>query len=167
MSKGGGSSKNQTQTTVSEPWRAAQPYLTDVMGRGQQLSYQQPQYYPGQTHVGPTAAENAAWAQRSGYNQSVFGGQPNLNYGDTVNATSSALQGNNALGNMSTSLAPGATGAVNSAFSPYDIGGRFDAIQGPQGSIRNPQAQAGNIGQYGFGTSLDAAGNSIVMSNKF
>lgn len=160
MSKGGGSSRNQTQTTVSEPWKAAQPYLTDIMSRGQTLSRRDPTYYPDATYVGPTEAENAAWGARSAYNDAVFGGGQALQYGDTVNATTNALTGNNALGTMTASLAPGASTAVSEAFSPYNIGARFDQLQGPTGTIRDPRAQAGNIGQYSFGTTLDAAGNA-------
>jgi hypothetical protein len=160
MSKGGGSSSTQRQTTTSEPWKEAQPYLTDIMSRGQQLSQQPASYYPGQTYVGPTAAEAAAWQQQAAYNNAVFGNQPTLQYGNLTNYANNAIQGNNQLGQMSSQMAPGALGAVNSAFSPYDIGGRFDALQGPSGTVREASPQAGQIGQYSFGTTLDAAGNA-------
>lgn len=130
------------------------------MGRGQTLSQQNPQYFPGQTYVGPTAAEGSAWDSRFNYNNAVFGNQPTLQYGDATGAVGNALTGNNALGGMSGQLAPQATAALGGAFSPYNIGGRFDALQGPSGNIRDPNAQAGQIGQYGFGTTLDANGMS-------
>lgn len=130
------------------------------MKRGQQLSQRQPSYYGGQTYVGPTTAESAAWQQQANYNNSVFGGQPSLQYGGLTNYGNDAIAGNNQLGQMSSQLAPGATGAVNQAFSPYNIGGRFDALQGPSGTVREGTPQAGQIGQYNFGTTLDAQGNA-------
>lgn len=130
------------------------------MGRGQQLSQQQPSYYPNQTYVGPTSAEGAAWQQQSNYNNSVFGNQPSLQYGSLTGYANNAIGGNNQLGQMSGQMAPGATNAVNQAFSPYDVGGRFDSLQGPNGAVREANPQAGQIGQYGFGTTLDAQGNS-------
>jgi hypothetical protein len=160
MSKGGGSSSTQKQTTTSEPWAAAQPYLTDIMKRGQQLSQQQPSYYQGQTYVGPTDAEGAAWQQQANYNNSVFGGQPSLQYGSLTGYANNSIAGNNQLGQMSGQMAPNATGVVNQAFSPYNVGGRFDSLQGPNGSVREATPQAGQIGQYNFGTTLDAQGNS-------
>jgi hypothetical protein len=160
MSKGGGSSGTQRQTTVSEPWGPSQEYLTNIMQRGRALSQQETSYYPNQTYVGPTAAETAAWDGRTQYNNQVFGGQPSPQYGAMVNSVQNAMTGNNQLGNMSGELAPQATQALGGAFSPYDIGGRFDALQGPQGSVRDPNAQAGQIGQYNFGTTLDAQGRA-------
>lgn len=130
------------------------------MARGQQLSQQQTSYYPGQTYVGPTSAEGAAWQQQGNYNNSVFGGQPSLQYGALTGYANNSIAGNNQLGTMTNQMAPGASGAVNSAFSPYDIGGRFDQLQGPNGAVREANPQAGQIGQYNFGTTLDAQGNA-------
>lgn len=158
--KGGGSSGTQRQTTVSEPWGPSQQYLTDIMRRGSALSQQPASYYPGQTYVGATPAETSAWDSRFNYNSQVFAGQPAPQYGGMVNAVQGAMAGNNALGGMSGQLAPQASGAVSSAFSPYDIGGRFDALQGPSGGVREATPQQGQIGQYGFGTSLDASGRA-------
>lgn len=158
--KGGGSSGTQRQTTTSEPWAPSQQYLTDIMQRGQSLSRQPASYFPGQTNIGPTDAENAAWGTRNDYNNSVFGGQPNLVYGAATRSVSDAMAGNNNLGSMSGALAVPASQTVQGAFSPYDIGGRFDSLQGPSGTVRDPNAQQGQIGQYGFGTSLDASGRA-------
>ncbi len=160
MSKGGGSGGTQRTTSSSEPWAPAQPYINDVMGRGQRLAQQTPTYYEGQTYVGPTDSEAAAWRGQNNYNQSVFGGQPTINYGNVTGAVNNAAAGNNQLGTMSNAMAPAATNAVNSAFNPYDIGGRFDALGQPMGSVRDPNAQAGGVGQYSFGTSLDASGRA-------
>lgn len=130
------------------------------MSRGQTLANQTPQYYQGDTYVGPTQAENNAWQSQFNYNNAVFGNQPTLNYGNVTGAVNNSLTGNNQLGNMSNQMAPQAANTVNQAFSPYDIGGRFDSLQGPQGSVSNPNAQAGQVGQYQFGTNLDAAGRA-------
>jgi hypothetical protein len=157
---GGGSSKSQTQTTVSQPWAAAQPYLTDIMSRGQQLSRQEPSYFPGQTYVGATPAEGQAWDTRGQYNDSVFNGAPAANYGAATSYLNNTLQGGGQLNQMAGQIGGPATETVNQAFSPYNIGQRFDQIQGPQGSVRDPNAQAGQIGQYGFGTTLDAQGRA-------
>lgn len=153
MSKGGGSSKSQTQTTVSEPWKAAQPYLTDILGRGQTLSNQQPSYYGGPLTVGPTGAEGSAWGTRAAYNNNVFGG-PTLNYGSAAGALNSTLTGDTSLGNMAGTLAPQATNLLASGFSAPNTSG-IAGIQTPGASNA-----AGNVGNYGFGTSLDASGNA-------
>lgn len=156
MSGGGGTPSRQT--TVSEPWSGVQPYLRTNYQMAQDLARQDPRYFDGSTVVGPTEAEGAAWNTRFGYNDAVFGGQPNLRYGDAVSALNGSLTGSNTLGTMANGLAPGAMGSIGGAFSPYDIGGRFDALSGPTGSIREPGAVAGNIGNYSFGTSLDPSG---------
>jgi hypothetical protein len=153
MSGGGGTPSRQTQ--VSEPWSGVQPFLRQNYGNAAYLAGQAPQYFPGETTVGPTQSEGNAWNSIFGYNNDVFGGAQSPQFGAATGALNSSLSGQNALGQMAGGLAPGATGAVQGAFSPYDIGGRFDQLQGPGGSIRNPAAQAGQIGQYGFGTSLN------------
>jgi hypothetical protein len=158
MSGGGG--QPSKQTTVSEPWSGVQGPLRSLYGQASTLAAQPAQYFPGSTVVGATPSEGAAWDTRTGYNNSVFGGQSNLQYGDATGALTNALQGNNTLGGMSGQLAPQAGSALTSAFSPYDVGGRFDALQSPTGGVRDPSAQAGQIGQYGFGTSLDASGKA-------
>jgi hypothetical protein len=149
MSKGGGSSKSQTQTTVSEPWKQAQPYLTDVMSRGQGLSQQDPSYYGGPLTVGQTGAETGAWNARNTYNDEVFGG-PALNYGSAATALNRTMGGQTQVGNMAGQIAPQAANLLTSGFQAPNTAG----IQGIQSNA------AGNIGQYGFGTTLDAAGNA-------
>lgn len=150
MSKGGGSSgSQQRQTVVSEPWGQAQPYLTDIFGRAQGLSQQNPSYYPGATTVGPTAAEGAAWDARSQYNQGVYGGAPLLNYGSLSTAVNNQTSGNTALGNMAGELAPQATAALSSGFRAPDTSG-----------IAGVQAPGTTVSNYGFGTTLDAQGRA-------
>jgi hypothetical protein len=138
---------------VSEPWSEAQPYLTELMGRGKDLSYQRPSYYGGPLTVGPTGAEGTAWGTRAGYNNQVFGG-PQLNYGSAAGALNSTLTGQTPLAGMAGQIAPQATNLLTSAFQGANTSG-IAGVQGPGQSNA-----AGNIGQYGFGTSLDASGNS-------
>lgn len=54
-----------TQSTTSEPWKAAQPYLTDTMSNAQDIynSGVGQQYYPGSTYVGMGQGTNAALTQ--------------------------------------------------------------------------------------------------------
>jgi hypothetical protein len=154
MSKGGGSSKSQQQTVVSQPWDKAQPYLSDIFGKAQNLSNQPASYYPDSTVVGPTQAEGQAWAGRNAYDQSVFGGATPLNYGALSGAINTQLGGGSTLGGMANTLAPQATNALTSGFRAPDTAG----ISG----IRTPGMSnaASNIGTYGFGTTLDANGNA-------
>lgn len=149
MSKGGGSSNSQQQTAVSEPWKQAQPYLTDIFGRAQNLSNQPGSYYPDSTVVGPTQSEGQAWDARTTYNNGVYGGSPQLNYGSAANAINNQASGNTSLGSMAGQIAPQATDALTSGFKPPNTSG-ITGIQGP----------GQTIGQYGFGTSLDAQGKA-------
>jgi hypothetical protein len=54
-----------TQETTSEPWKAAQPYLTDTMENAQNIynSGTGQQYFPGQTYTGMGATTNNALTQ--------------------------------------------------------------------------------------------------------
>jgi hypothetical protein len=150
---GGGTPSRTTQ--VSEPWSGVRPYLTGNYAQASQLANRPSEYFPGDTVVGPTEAEGGAWNSLFGFNNSVFNGANSPQYGAATSALNNSLTGQNSLGNMAGGLAPGAMNAIGGAFSPYNIGGRFDALQGPSGSVREPGAQAGQIGQYGFGTSLN------------
>lgn len=152
MSKGGGSSGSQKQTVVSQPWDQAQPYLTDIFGKAQSLSNQPAQYYPGSTVVGPTAAEGQAWNARSNYDQNVFGGGNYLNYGSLAGTLNNQVGGNTGIGNMAGTLAPQATDLLTSGFKAPDTSG-ITGIQSPGASNA-----ASNIGNYSFGTTLDANG---------
>lgn len=150
MSKGGG---KQTQTTTNEPWAAAKPYLLDLMSRGQQLANKPAQYFPGSTVVGATGAEGQAWDARNAYNRNVFGGGY-LDYGSAAGALNNAMGGNTAVGNMAGQLAPQATDLLSQGFNAPNTSG-ISGIQIPGASNA-----AANIGNYGFGTSLDASGRA-------
>lgn len=150
MSKGGGSS----QQTTNAPWKPAQPYLTDIMGQGQTLARRSPSFYGGPLTVGPTEAEGAAWGQRSNYNNSVFGGGSSPQFGDLTSAIGNQLQGGTNLGGMSNSISPFSTQALMQGFGPTSSAG-IAGLQTP-----GQTNAAGQIGQYGFGTSLDASGRA-------
>jgi hypothetical protein len=152
MSKGGGQS--QQQTTTQEPWKPAQPYLTDIMSQGRTLSRQPASYYGGPLTVGATDAENAAWGQRNSFNQSVFGGSQAPQFSGFNNTVSGAMSGNTALGNMAGAISPYATSQLMNGFGPTNTSG-ISGIQSP-----GQTNTAGQIGQYGFGTTLDAQGKA-------
>lgn len=154
MSKGGGSAQRQTQTTTQEPWKPAQPFLTDIMQQGQTLSRQPPKYYGGPLTVGPTDAEGAAWNSRNVYNNSVFGGADAPQFDDLTGAIKQNLNGGSDLSTMSGAISPYAISSLMGGFGRTDTNG----ISG----IRAPGATnaAGQIGNYGFGTTLDASGRA-------
>lgn len=123
MSKGGGSTK-----TVSEPWKGAQPYLTEAFNMARGVTQNPAQFYPGQTFVGPTAGEIGAWDQALQYADDVFGGAPTLDYGQVTGGVSNLLQGG-AAGGQNTSDAwarmlsgtpdyAGLEGAISAANAP-------------------------------------------------
>lgn len=91
-SKGGGK-----QTTTNEPWSQAQPFIKDIMAQAQtQYRRGGPQYFPGQTFVGPTSDQMGAWNTALGYSNQVFGGQQGPRFGDATAALTGALRGGGA-----------------------------------------------------------------------
>lgn len=146
---GGGTPDKTTQTNVSEPWSGSQPYMRDIFSQAAQLSSQPASYYPGATTVGPLQSEQNAFQQQAGYNNSVFAGQPSLQYGDVTGAVGGALNGTSQLGQMAGTLAPDATQAIQQGFQAPNTSGVL-------GVNTNPS----QIGQYGFGTSLDPNGKA-------
>lgn len=152
MSKGGGSS--QRQTTTQEPWKPAQPYLTDIMRQGQTLARQPASYYGGPLTVGPTEAEGAAWNSRNVYNDAVFGGASSPQFGALTGALGENLSGDTDLASMSGQISPYAVSTLLDGFGRSDTSG-ISGIRAP-----GQTNAAGQIGQYGFGTTLDAAGRA-------
>lgn len=124
------------------------------MGQGQTLARQPTSYYGGPLTVGPTDAEGAAWAARTGYNNSVFGGAAMPQFGDLTGAIGSTLRGDTSLGSMAGAVSPYATSTLLNGFGPSNTSG----IAG----IRAPGAtnSAGQIGEYGFDTTLDPSGRA-------
>jgi hypothetical protein len=148
MAKGGGSS--QRQTTTQEPWKPAQPYLTDIMSQGQTLSRQAPSYYGGPLTVGQTPSRNSGMGERNSFNNSVFGGSQAPQYSDLTSATqSSNLNGGTDIGSMSSRGVAVCDHALTSGFKPTTHQWHLN--------LSAPQATnvASQIGQYNFGTSLD------------
>ena len=119
------------------------------MRQGQELANRPTSYYGGPLTVGPTDSETAAWNARAGYNSGVFGGQPLPQYGDLTRAVSGQLNGGTQLAGMAGSVSPYATSALTSGFGQTNTSG-IAGIQAP-----GQTNAAGQIGQYGFGTSLD------------
>jgi hypothetical protein len=124
------------------------------MSQGQTLSRQGPSYFSGPLTVGPTEAEGAAWGARSGYNNSVFGGATAPDFNQLTGAVSNQLSGNTQLSGMANSISPYATGALMQGFGGPNTAG-ISGIQTPGATNA-----AGQIGQYGFGTTLDAQGRA-------
>lgn len=90
MSKGG-SSRNQTTTSTTEPPKYLQPYLQQGVGAAQNLFNQGPQqYYPGQTVVGFSPETETALGLQS---QRAQNGSPLL--GSAQNYATNLLNGNN------------------------------------------------------------------------
>jgi hypothetical protein len=139
MSGGGGSDRT---TQVSEPWSGAQPYLTENFARTSELARQAPSYYGGPLNVGALPQEESAFQQRANYADSVFGGQPNLQYGQLTGSLGNYLGGNTQLGQMSGQLAPGASSTLQQSFAggPASIGGNYQI---------NPNSMAPQFGQAG------------------
>jgi len=158
MSKGGGDQQT-TSTSSAAPWDQAQPFLRDLMNRSRDTSQTPNSYYGGPLTVGQTPAEINAWKSVNQYGNNVFGGQPTLQYGDAVRSLNGSMNGDNQLGQLAGQVAPKTGSVLDSGFAPQDINAQFN-IQGPQGSVRDPQAVAGQIGNYGFGTTLDPNGKS-------
>jgi hypothetical protein len=136
-----GSKGGQTQTTKTEPWKYAQPYLRDSMEQAASLTSQPQQYYPGQTYVGALPSEMSAFAGRAGYDSQMYGAP----LGQVMGGMSGSLAGQNSLGQITSSLAPTATQGINSAFA-----------QGP-GSV-SAQGASSFAPQFGQAGSLDARG---------
>lgn len=111
--KGGGGK----QTSTSEPWYQAQPYLKDVMQQAQTLNRQGgPQYYPGATFIGPTQDQMGAWNTALGYSDQVFGGQAAPQFGNATGALNNALAGGQ-MGQVASGSTPQASAALNRMLS--------------------------------------------------
>jgi hypothetical protein len=123
-----GGSSGGTTKQINQPWEGAQPYLNDQFSRAQQLSNQNPSYFNGPLTIGALPSEQAAFNQQNSYNQSVFGGQPNLNYGAVTGSVGDTLTGQTGLGSMAGTLAPNATNLLTSGFNgPSQVSGGFNA----------------------------------------
>lgn len=153
MSKKGGGK----QTSVSEPWGAAQPYLTDVMGMAQSAAKNSPQYYSGSTTVGALPSEQAAWQQMFDFSNKTFGqgGQ----YDQANQALSGLMQGGSGTGSMANAFNGTATQQLGNAFGMAPDFSRYN-INGPTAGGGNSASAFGNYGfDFGGAPQLGVAGN--------
>ena len=110
------------------------PYLKSNVADADRIANTPLQYFPGQTFIPQTPEETAAWQSRLGYDQGMYG-QGGL-FGGATGAAGNAFSGNTVGGQMAGALSPFGTQQVMGAFG-----------QGP-----------GQVGQYGFDTSLNPQG---------
>lgn len=136
-----GGGKGGSQTTKTDPWKVAQPYLRDTMAQAQSLAGMPREYFPGATSVGALPSEQAAFAGRAGYDSRMYGAP----FGQVMGALSGGVTGQNNLGQLAGSLSPAAAQGLLSNFA-----------QGP-GSI-TAQGASGFAPQFGQAGSLDARG---------
>jgi hypothetical protein len=117
---GGGGSQTQTSKTQSDPWAAAQPYLTDALSRLSSAYGKAPSYYGGPLTIGATDAEKSAWDTLKGFNSQYFGkgGQ----YDQATGANDTLLSGGPAAG-YAAGMAPGTLKGLNdlSTVGPYQL----------------------------------------------
>jgi hypothetical protein len=118
------------------------------------LAARDPSYYGGPLTVGPTAAEGAAFGQRAGFNNSVFGGSAAPQYSDLTANLGRFMNGGGQLSQMAGAVSPYATQNLLGGFGQTDT----SAIRGIQAPGQTNAAS--QIGNYGFGTTLDAQGRA-------
>lgn len=148
-SKGGGTSK-----TVTEPWKQAQPYVLESLDFGRNVMQNPAEYYPGATFNGPTQGQLQGWNDRLGYMDSVFGGQPTLQYGNAVGGVNNLLSGGQ-LGNMASFAGQGAQGALG-GWNQFGQAGGLDAT----GAIN--RMLSGEADYSGLQGAIDAANAPIL-----
>jgi hypothetical protein len=161
MSFGGGS-KQQTATTLSEPWGPQQPHLTRTFGEAERLYNQGPQqFYPGQTYANfAPETEQALGMQAS----RASAGSPLLRSAQDVLKDTSAgvyLNSNPYVDRMFGSAADAVTRKYREATAP-SIGSQF-ALSGRYGS--GAHANALNQSQDQLGRSLGDLAANIYGGN--
>lgn len=124
------------------------------MARGRSLSNQQPSYYGGPLTVGATENESNAFNARTAYNNSVFGGANAPQFGDLTTTLSNQMNGQTGLAGMAGSVSPFSTQALTQGFGPTSSAGIAGLAAPGQTNA------ASQIGNYGFGTTLNAGGRS-------
>lgn len=157
MSGGGG---NTTTVQNADPWRGAQPYLRDVMGRGLDYANNPAAFYPGATYLGPTGGQLTGWQTQLDYADQVYGGAQAPRFGEATGAVSGALTGNNILGGYASRLAPAAADEIRANFGggPPSIGN----VSGFDTSGAFTRALSGAPDYTGLRASIDAANAPIL-----
>jgi len=135
---GGGGGSTQKQTSTSEPWSGVQPYLTDLLKRGKNVTNQPFNFYNGDT-IAPFSPE-----QEMGFNmttQRALAGSPTLNAANQ-NLTST-LNGDY----MSPGANPWLKGTVDQAMN--DVQGRVNSQFGNSnfGSSAHQETLQRGLGQ--------------------
>jgi hypothetical protein len=164
MGKGGGGS-TQTSTQTSAPWSGAQPYITDLLARGQKVTKSPFDFYNGD-NIAPFSPE-----QQLGFGlqtQRAMAGSPTLNAGN--NQLTSTLNGDYLgpntnpwlKGNVDQAM-DDVTGRVNSQFNNSNFGSTAhqETLQRGLGDVAesmyggNYQAERGRqVGAIGMAPSL-------------
>lgn len=132
MSMGGGGG-GTTTVQQADPWVGLQPYLNDLYGRSQGLSYNPQQYYPGQTYANWNPYQIDAMAGLLGY-AGVGAGQSILQ-GNPVNTY------NYSQGQYPTGQSPTGQYALNPSGAASTDGtwaGMYNTILGTVGQITPP-----------------------------
>jgi hypothetical protein len=151
---GGG---KKTTTVNNDPWKPSQQYILEGLEGARGAYRNPPQYFPGQTFVGPTAPEMAAWGGRLGYMDQVFGGSQAPRFGDATGALSGALTGSTSLGSLAGGLAP---------FAGQQLMGGWNSQFGQAGGLDARQAinrmLSGQPDYQGLQGAIDAANAPIL-----
>jgi hypothetical protein len=163
MSSGGSSSGGSTTTTTELPsW--AQPYATDLLQRGSDLSNTQVPQYGGQTVAGLSSTQNAGLnnVNSATANANGVASNANANYSSTVNGSSPNIA-NPYTGNVSASTA--ANSFADPSNNPYLANSVNASNQAITQSFNNsvaPQtlAQFRNAGAFGGSAQQQATDNN-------
>jgi len=151
---GGGGSGGGTSTTTTGIDPSIQPYVTDILSKGQELyNSNNPQYYAGQTYVSPSAQTTQALNTAQGI---ATGGNPLLN---------TALQ-------QQTDVAGGAYLQNNPYFNQAMAGAAQGATTSYNDAIKAAQSGASASGRYGSGVSADIQNRAATtlgqtLANKY
>jgi hypothetical protein len=151
---GGGGSGGGTSTTTTGIDPSIQPYVTDILSKGQELyNSNNPQYYAGQTYVSPSAQTTQALNTAQGI---ATGGNPLLN---------TALQ-------QQTDVAGGAYLQNNPYFNQAMQGAAQGATTNYMDAIKAAQSGASASGRYGSGVSADIQNRAATtlgqtLANKY
>lgn len=159
--------KNQTTTSVSEPWKGVQPYLTDYLKMGQQATRRPYQFYNGSTIAG------FAPEQQAGMNlatQRAMAGSPTQNAANRQ--VTSTLRGDY----LNPETNPYLKGTVNRALDDVQTRVNSQFNNSNFGSSANQETLSRNLGEqanaiYGQNYSnernnqMQAVGQAIPLAN--
>jgi hypothetical protein len=166
----GGDDNTTTNQSVSEPWKQAQPFLTDLMGRAQGLTNQGSSYAPFST-VAPFSDQTL---QGLNMTQNIAG-QGNPVTGAAGGAITNLLQSQTSPGSdvlrqwaNPGNINPYLQGVYNSASKPVidSVNSQFSRA-GRTGSAANQNAlttQLGDLSANIFGQGYDSAANRSLNS---